>query len=262
MGYEIGTKYTLTGPDGTVVTFNDSADPNFIGHLTDIAGLDSPELTESGGGSYVERDGGYNGNSYWNRRPIVLEGSIAMSTTAQVDAKIEKFQRARRALRADATLAWTEADGIPRRLLLRLQNFRLAKGFPKTFVLGMISASHLIESSAEQTVTDNVAPLSLVPTNLGNDEAMPVIEVTGAGTTPLTITLDGSTILRMTYAIPAGRKVAIDWKNRTARDDLGANLYRYIDFSVTTWQGLPAGAHTIACDKGTALTVRWRHSWD
>lgn len=267
MGFLLGITYTLTHPDGTIAVFNAPSDPNFVGYLTDIAGLDSPEVREQGD-VYVERDGGINGNNYFGRRPIVLEGLIPQSAEALRQARIEKIQRVTNAMRSDVTLTWTEPqDSIQRRILLRRQApVRITGGVDKRFTLGLVSASHLIESASTTTTTDNAAPLSMNVTNSGNAEAMPVVRVSnvgGAGVTvsPLTVTIAGVTAYKLNYAIPVGRRVDFDCMARTVKDDTGANLYQYLDFAATTWKCLPPGASVAAADRGTILDVIYRHSW-
>ena len=262
MGFLLGVTYTLTHPDGTIAVFNSPTDPNFVGYLTDIAGLDSPEVRESGD-VYVERDGGINGNNYYGRRPVVFEGLIPQSSETLRQQRIEKIQRVTNAMRADVTLTWTEPhDGIQRRLLLRRQTpVRITGGVDKRFQVGLVSASHLIDSTALVAGSDAVAPLSLVVTNSGNAEAMPTLKIYGATTSPVTVTRGALTIFKLGYAIPAGRHAIANFSARTVVDDLGVNLYRYVDFAATTWAGLLPGAQTVASDKGTRIDVEHRHSW-
>lgn len=76
-GPQYGVKYVLTGMqgDGVRVVFNDPADADYVGVLTNISGLDSPDLRESAD-DLIGDDGGIHGNFYHGRRPIVLEGMI------------------------------------------------------------------------------------------------------------------------------------------------------------------------------------------
>jgi hypothetical protein len=259
----IGYVYTLTAADGTVCVFNSSSDPNFVGFLTDVGGLDSAEV-RSGGEDNVEADGGRNWNSYFGRRPITFEGILPQSSEAVRQGRIEKLQRAlNSAMRTDAVLSWIPADGITRYVLVRRNlPLRITGGVDKRFIFGLIAESHLIESTPAIVTSDAVAPLSVNATNSGNAAALPTVEITGATTSPVTVTIAGVTVARLNYAIPVGRKVTINFKAKTAVDDLGANHYDKIDFAVTTWAGIPPGATSaVASDKGTVLTVTHRHSW-
>lgn len=76
-GPEYGVKYVLTGmqSDGVRITFNDPQDVDNVGFLSNITGLDSPDLRESAD-DLIGDDGGVHGNFFHGRRPIVLEGMI------------------------------------------------------------------------------------------------------------------------------------------------------------------------------------------
>lgn len=267
MGFLFGVTYTLTHPDGTIAVFNSPSDPNFVGYLTDIAGLDSPEVRESGD-VYTERDGGINGNNYYGRRPLVLEGLIPQSAEALRQARIEKLQRASNAMRVDATLSWTEPqDGIQRRVLVRRQvPARITGGVDKRFVIGLVSASHLIESAAQ--VTTDPGNLTANVTNSGNAEALPIITLTHSGaaaatTSPTTVTIGGVVALKLNMAQAPGAQYQFDFAKRTAKQTsgAGANIYRFLDAVATTWKPLPPGLSAVVSDKGTWLMVQHRHSW-
>jgi hypothetical protein len=74
-GPQYGVKYTLVGPDGGRAVFNDPSDNDYVGVLSNISGLDSPDLRESAD-DLIGDDGGVHGNFYHGRRPIVIEGQI------------------------------------------------------------------------------------------------------------------------------------------------------------------------------------------
>jgi hypothetical protein len=61
--------------DGVRVVFNDPQDADYVGMLTNISGLDSPDVREAAD-DLIGDDGGVHGNFYYGRRPIVLEGQI------------------------------------------------------------------------------------------------------------------------------------------------------------------------------------------
>src|SRR5438105_3999485 len=101
---EVAAKYTLTGPRGDAVVFNDITDPNYIGMLTDITGFDSPEVRESAD-DYVQMDGGVHGDFFYGRRPITLSG-ILINPVSATDRNIRqnKLSSASDAMRADSVL--------------------------------------------------------------------------------------------------------------------------------------------------------------
>lgn len=103
---EIGATYRLVGPNGAVAVFNDPSDPNYVGMLSELTGLDSPEIRESAE-DLVESDGGTHGNFYLGRRPITINGRVfGHATLAERTIRLDRARRATMALRGDATLSW------------------------------------------------------------------------------------------------------------------------------------------------------------
>lgn len=154
LGIEWGAKYTLVGPDGTTVVFNDSSDPNFIGVLSpESSGLDSPDVREDATDA-TEEDGGHHGDFFEGRRPVVLQGTIIASSATQRNERVGKLKRATRALRRDATLTWKIAGGVEVELALRRQQpLRVTKGYTKDFQVGMVAADIFPKSVADHTST-------------------------------------------------------------------------------------------------------------
>lgn len=152
LGLEWGAKYTLTGPDGAVVVFNDSTDPNFVGVLSpESSGLDAADVREDATDA-TEEDGGHHGDFFEGRRPVVLQGTVIANTAALRNERIGKLKRATRALRRDATLEWEPVGGAKVELKLRRQQpLRFTKGFTKDFQVGMIAADIFPKAKTKQT---------------------------------------------------------------------------------------------------------------
>lgn len=74
-GPQFGVPFTVVGPDGTRAVFNNPADPDYVGFLTDVSGLDSAEVRENAE-VVAGDDGGIHGDFFYGRRPIVFEGMI------------------------------------------------------------------------------------------------------------------------------------------------------------------------------------------
>jgi hypothetical protein len=103
---EINSVYRLAAPDGAVAVFNDPLDPNYVGMLTAITGIDSAEVRESAQDA-VEADGGIHGNFYFSRRSIVMDGRVFGHASALERAtRLDRARRASMALRGDSTLTW------------------------------------------------------------------------------------------------------------------------------------------------------------
>lgn len=151
LGISLSTKYVLTGPDGTRAVFNEPSDPDFVGAITEVTGLDSPEIRESSE-NLSGLDGGVHGNFYLGRRPVTLSGTIYNVVSAEDrNKKITKIQQASAALREDATLEWTPAGGEAVYVKLRRQQpLRVSGAWAKEFQLLMVSADPRIYSVATQ----------------------------------------------------------------------------------------------------------------
>jgi hypothetical protein len=101
-----GDRYELVGPDGWTAVFNEDTHPNYVGMLTEVTGLDSPEVRESAQ-DIVEGDGGVHGNFYFSRRPITMSARIfGHGSLLERETRIDRARRATIAMRADAMLKW------------------------------------------------------------------------------------------------------------------------------------------------------------
>lgn len=103
---ETGAIYKLTNPNGAVAVFNDSLDASYVGMLTEVTGLDSPEVRESAD-ELIEADGGTHGNFYFGRRPVVMNGRVfGHASVLERSTRLDRARRATMALRNDTTLSW------------------------------------------------------------------------------------------------------------------------------------------------------------
>ncbi len=108
---EKGAIYKLVSPDGIIAVFNDPTDPNYVGMVSDISGLDSAEVRESAE-DLVESDGGTHGNFYFGRRPIAITARVFGHTSIRErEIRIDRAKRASMAMRGDATLSWRPTWG-------------------------------------------------------------------------------------------------------------------------------------------------------
>lgn len=157
LGVSISNKYTLTGPDGTVATFNDPTDANFVGYITEPTGLDSPEVRDNGE-SIAGMDGGIHGAFYYGRRPITITGKMINLISAEDrNRKITKLQQACNAMRSDAILSWTPDGGEPVYVAVRRQGaVRITGDWEKQFQMLLVSADPRIYSTA--VTTESIEP--------------------------------------------------------------------------------------------------------
>lgn len=176
---EFGIPFELLGPDGTRVVFNDDSDPDNVGVLTNITGLDSAEVRESAE-DLVEFDGGVQGPNWYGQRPVVLEGLIyGHDSRIERAEKLDKIMRASSALRADARLSWTPSGGVPVFInVRRSQPLRIEGGWNKTFQMSLKAADPRIYSVEQHTISGTVED-ELVVENAGNATAWPIYQITG-----------------------------------------------------------------------------------
>lgn len=169
-GPQLSTKYVLTGPDGTRCAFNDTTDVDYVGAITEIAGLDSPEVRENGE-NLTGFDGGVHGDFFLGRRPITISGTIYnVVSNEDRNNKITKLKQAAAALREDATLEWTPEGGEASFVKVRLQQpIRISGGWVKDFQLALIAADPRIYSTKVESFTLPNAPEELVLSSTQED---------------------------------------------------------------------------------------------
>lgn len=289
-GQEFGAKYVLTGPDGTIAAFNDQADPNYVGMLTEITGLDSPDLRESAD-DLVQMDGGIHGDFFHGRRPVTMTGLILNPpSAAERNVRMTKLAQAANALRGDATLAWTPSGSVSQYLSLRKQQpTRFTGGWQKQFQLALVAADPRIYSSTlnTQTVTAstggaaggigfdlgfdwNFGPATVTGQmfveNQGNAETFPVYTITGPGTNPVVYNARTGKNIVLFTTLNAGETLVIDSLNRTVLFNGITSKYSAVDVLSTQWGGLVRGVNDIrigffSYTAPASLRVAWRHAW-
>lgn len=267
---QFGVPFTLTGPDGTVAVFNDSTSPNYVGFLNDVSGLDSAEVRENFD-DRVQGDGGVHGDFWYGRRPVVMQGFIDHTTTTDRNTKAEKLLRASNAMRGDATLVWTPDGGVARRLLLRRQQpVRITGAWNKQFLLPMVSANHLIESSVEHGYTmDFDTETSTIINNAGDHPVPAHLRLYGAVTNINEIEnqTTGEALDFGGYDVSDGNFIEIDTGDRTVLLNNVTSVYGQLVFASTTWWFLEPGNNTIrlpamgSFGANGRMDINWRDGW-
>lgn len=264
---EIGAIYKLTAPSGAVAVFNDPADPNYVGMLTEITGLDSAEVRENAT-DLVEADGGAHGPFYFGRRPITFTVRVfGHATNAEREARVDRARRAALAMQADAILSWKPSDWASRAYIelftpvRRQQPFRESGAWVKDLQIALVSEFAYIFSTQSKTVATGVAT-----ENRGNVPAYPLVRFTGASANP-TIT-DGTRTFRTTgLNLAAGEQVEFDMLNHTGKFIAGArngqSANRYIDFTTTQWPYVSGNgtSQTFAMTGGGTASIVYRDTW-
>lgn len=182
----IESRYSLVATDGSTAVFNDPLDPNYVGALTEVTGLDSAEVRESAF-DLTESDGGSHGAFYLGRRPIILNGLVYGHTSVvERETRLDRARRASLALRGDSTLSWRPRS--------RVENI-VTNPRAQTNTTDWYTSGATVSSGATLTRVTGVAPpvgttgFQIVTTGSGNTNQ-------GAGHT---VTLVAGT----TYAISA-----------------------------------------------------------
>lgn len=292
--------YTIVGPDGTTVSFNDDTDPNFAGYLTSITGLDCAEVRENAMNK-VAQSGGMHESFYLGRLPWTFGGTIQPSILTNVIQ--EKIQAAvNKATKADGYLYWTPSNGpaIERMVRFRVQQpTRMSGTVPKTFQIQGVGADYRILSANLNSVqsASGATPLTVSVTNQGDEDADVRFLVTGpinADKLIITNLTTGKKIQFLPGVIgsPSGSGVPAyggtgTWpigvffcstNPVTFQDYLGYSVaigmasgnqdqYPYVDPLNTDWTiAVAPGVNEFelqadGSDTTTSLTVQWYDSW-
>ena len=178
-GPQDGVMYTMTAPDGSVATFNNPADSNYVG-MAYFSGTDSPDIREAID-ARAGADGSVQGLNFRGARPVVGTVEIVATSTTDRNTKFQKLKRAANALRADGTLDFTPDGGIASRIFFRLNGpVRRAdeRGWKYTVQFPMMSADPYIYGQALNTTTDSSAPFAFTATNQGDGLSAPTMDIT------------------------------------------------------------------------------------
>ena len=261
---KIGDIYVLSNGAGNRAVFNNPADADYVGVLSDVTGLDSAEVRESSE-DLPSADGGQHGLFYYGRRPITMTGLLYDHSTEQIrDARFDKIKRASNALRADATLSWK-----PKRSLTgatdfiemytpvrRQQPLRLSGNWIKEFQIALVSEYTPLFSVQLYSLSGS----PVVCENHGDYPMLPIITVTGATpTTVVTNAANGKT-LRFSPATTGAPTVVTDLSTRQAT--VGGTLRNdLLDFVNSTWPSVDMGNNSFSITGGGTLNVQWRDAW-
>ena len=275
-GPQYGIPVTLVGPDGTRAVFNNPSDPDYVGMLTNITGMDSPEVRESAE-DLVEEDGGQHGDFFYGRRPIVVEGMVdnrplgplaGMSETVVRNNRMTRLQRATNALRSDATMRWLPDGGNEQMVLVRRQQpLRISGGWNKSFQLALVSADYRIVSAAlHETQFAPSASVLQSLRNVGTTSTLPVLTVFGPATNPTFYNFSAGGALVLNYALAAGHFITLDFAEKTATLDGVTNIYSAVDFVNSQWWPMVPGDNSIRWNAtgttgSSSLRVNWRDAW-
>ncbi|MEK6252801.1 MAG: hypothetical protein AABM43_12905 [Actinomycetota bacterium] len=286
--YEYGAVFTLVGPDGTTVIFNDGLSGLW---LEEVTGFDSPNIRMNIE-ELPETDGAIAGDAWMGQRPVTLKGKIAGLSPTDRNAVLVSLQRALRALRSDLTLM-SQPSGLPAmQVTARLDNFRYSGLFAKDFLISVVCPDPGIYSQTVNTAAATQAGTPATPgaefplafpinfgggggayavlvsvTNGGNFTAPAVFRVFGPIKNPQLTNADtGESLYVDSIELASGEWLDIDMGARTAVKSDGTSWYANVRFPASTWWLLPPGSTTVqlwgsGTTVETELGVYWRDTW-
>lgn len=255
---EASIPYKITGEDGTVAVLNDPADPNFVGYLDGedaLSGIDSPEIRDSFA-EMSEQDGSWAGQSFYTRRPIVMNGRVIPTSAADRNAKLGRLMRACTARFSDGILEWTPSGSNGEPVFLRFRTqlpFRAKGGFNKQFQIGLVANDPRIYTKRIYSTLNTTVPednghshFKLTGGTVGSprlqqelilpagtwDVRLPVCPDTAGGTAQLTVSGTGVTavtnpttaltpanewmLVELQFTIPASTTVTVQLRSSSS----------------------------------------------
>ena len=280
MAYQIDSiKYLYSPDDSIICTFNDPADPDHVGFVTEMTGLGGAPIRQN----IVERteaNGAVLGRQYRGARSFTWKGFVtAEGNMAAINARLDKIQTACEAMDSDARLIWFEDDDDDslnaRMSYVRLAEFIPSGMRPKEFYLAFTSANSevfypIIEHPDGDTegvftrptdygyrdglIFDLEFPLSFggvttmtaTLTNHGNTTAYPRFTFTHSVTNPKVVNEETGASLDLNLETAPGDILVIDMLARTVTLN-GESIYNRdtVVFPESTFWGLLPGANTI-----------------
>lgn len=269
-GPQISAKYTLVGPTGARVVFNDDADRDMIGVMTEITGLDSPDVRESAD-DLVQADGGVHGSFYFGRRPVTMSGVLLNPVSADDrNRRMTALMEASNALRSDATLTWTLQNGYEQFIKVRRNSpLRITGAWQKQYQLSLVASDPRIYSTTLQSANVLGTAIStehIYAFNAGNTTMYPQIVVQGPVTNPVLRNSSNGGVIELNVTLSSIEQLVIDTLNRTVTDQNGDSRYSAVDFLDTVWWGLDPGTNDInfsasSATSGSLFTMYWRDAW-
>lgn len=259
---ELSAIYTIISPDGkTRAVFNDPLDVDFVGYLTGIQGLDSPEVRESAY-DLPSRDGGHNNEFFYGRRPIVLEGIIDVSGgLAGINARSHRLITATNALGSPCQLVWAETGSGAALKMVRANRsgaLRIVPGRPRTFTVYLNAPDPRIYDFNETSwgiTSEQDATLTLPLYNQGTCDTPWTCRIFGPINEPVLTKTETGEQVKLTgdggLNLTAGQFLDLDFENHTAKLGGTTNKYRHIAIPDSVWFWL-----TPTQPDGTTNTVQ------
>lgn len=266
---ELGCPYYVWGGNNQFC-LNNPADPNFVGYVTDITGLDDAEVRENAQNK-VAGDGGLHGPFYKGRRPWTVTGFIMPQMPVSARSAAQDFisQVMDKTLKVDGFLTWYPTNGVARYVGFRKQQpLRITKGqsnVERTFQLAGVAADPLIYSSGPVHSADTAlgSGLSLTVFNAGTTDSPPTITLYGANNFLVTNRTTGQAL----GAVPAfsfGQTVTITLSGNypSVTTPVIGDSSGFMDITQTNWDfALAPGNNVVDVQNATRMIIQWRDAF-
>lgn len=191
----------------------------------------------------------------------------AMQAGEVANKRVNRLQRATRAMSGDAILKWQAANGPAVQLSGRRQQpLRITDRLPKKFLAALVAAEPRILRQVVSTVAGTLNGANVTARNDGNAPTPPVVTIRATGTvaTPLRVRNYGTgEYVELALTLAAADVVVVDFRARTVTLN-GANRYDAVAFTASAWWDLQPGDNPVTVEGGSALAtfeVAWRDAW-
>ena len=263
--------YRITLPDGSsAVVGPDSAEPDFIAHLTRITSDVSWDASDT---QIAAGDGMLMGDIYRGGRALVLDLLIAEHDELERARRLLWLQRINGVLRdtSGITLSWREADGWEKEIsgLRPAAYVAVNDSWPKEIQVSLKSSSPFALSSEIHSRELNAGSGTINLFNGGNAPASPRFFVYGPCDDFVLTNSDNGDEIIFNAAVADGDYIEINSARRTVLLNGGQNAYGGIDFASTNFFTIspyasesPLVFSTSGSGANTRLLTRWQSAWE
>lgn len=235
--------------------------------------------------------GTYDNSAYFGSRVIQIDGSIVANRNAYGKSRSEILQEIRRYCMADARpVLIFDLDGETLYATLRVEQqsvpieswshykfnfswradpfFRTAETSDSAPPLTTLSGGSDIFNESPFFDVDfspdgNTYASQIAIDNTGYTDTYPMLRITGECISPqVEEVTTGNKLLFNGLTINAGSYIDISMEDHTAFDEAGVSVLGYIDYSVSSWFGIPPGESQLqlsasSADGSALLTATW-----
>lgn len=286
----------LPTQDGTRAVLNNDTDPDFVGYVADVSGLEAAEVRESSVDN-IEADGAIHGEFYQGRRPFSITAQVGGNVIPAVrNERLQRWFAASRALRRrgvshrEAVLRW-EPDAAPAEFFVRARRQQptratgtylkespvaLVAQDPRYYGTTLYTNEHTPSGSGtagrtydrSYDVNYNWAPArgDMTVTNLGDADAPVLIVFSNGMSTVALQNLTTEEEISINGSIVNGQSMTVDTHRRSIVLQDGTNIFDRIELPRTRWWGLAPGPNVLrflaeTFDGTARVLVTHRPAW-